>query len=119
MMLVRGIGVGVGRGIVRRLDNDFGVGLGDAMDLLHHTKDIRLMLEKMREINAVGGLIPDRPRKMRKLAADVGGRARLAVEPYGPRLLFLFPTANIEHYHFSNTARSTTSSECGGRRRVR
>ena len=80
---------------MRRHDDDFGVRLGDALNFSHRAHDVRLVLEEMRKVNAVGGIVANGPGEVPKLGEHVGGGTRLAVNPNRPGLLLLLPASDV------------------------
>ena len=54
------------------------------------------MLEEMRKINAVGGVVANGPGEVAKFGEQVGGATGLAVQPHRPGLLLLLPASDVK-----------------------
>ena len=96
---VRGVGEGIRRAVVWSYRDHFGARFGDPVDFGHDAEYVRLMLQKMGEVNPVGAIVPHRPGKMLQFALYVGQRAWLAIEPEGACLLLLLAAADVQYHH--------------------
>lgn len=96
---VGGVGIRVRRAVVRCCNDNFGSGLGDPMHLGHSAQDVRLVFEKMGEVDAISTAVAQRPGEMRKLAENIRRRPSLPVKADCAGLLLLFAAADVEDDH--------------------
>ena len=67
VMKMGGIRVRVRGAVMGRDHNHLGSRFGDAVNFRHHTKDVRLVFEKMGKVNPMGAITGERPWKARKV----------------------------------------------------
>ena len=69
------------------------------MNFRHHSQYVGLVLDEMAKIDTVRAVVPNGPGEMGKLAPNVGGRTRLAIQAKSARVLLLFSAPQIQNNH--------------------
>jgi hypothetical protein len=112
MMKMGGIGIRVRRAVMRGDDNHLRPGFADAVDFRHYAQDVRLVLEKMRKINATRAALGEGPWKHREVRQDVRRGSGLAIHADRDSFLLLFPASNVKDDH------GERGLGCAGRREL-
>ncbi len=99
VMEMGGIGIRVRRTVVRGYNVNLGTNPPNAVDFGHDAQNVRLVLKKMREINAIRAVVGKWPRKTRQISQHIRCRAWLSINSYRIRFLFSFAAAQVEDQH--------------------
>lgn len=99
-----GVGVRIRGAVVRCHDDDFGAGLSNSMHLRHGTQNVRLMFEKMRDVNPACAVVLKWPREMRQVAEHVGRGTGLAIKADRRRILLFLSASYVKNKHEEKTS---------------